>query len=556
MTFDLTNFAPARLSVAHLRGALATHECSTRPRLELLWNYYRNPISAIAVHAPDSPHSASRRYRLAQERGLPARLLGAAGRSWGHTLPDDRANPWARKEIVIENDIAWRIHTMVDFLLGRPVVLSSTAQSPDVRAKIQLILDAVWEASGGISLMQDLALLGHIFGHVDLLVRTNNAESPPAEAATPSDTRPIGEIVREAVRALRVEIIEPTRGLAITNPADYRRIDAYILRYRRDGAPGNAAGKDTRESAATNAPGNTLWRRFLSLGTSGSDASSTGASSVASARPSTIVTEILTGNWHQVYEQDAHDRNASPRLVDERAAFVDASRDPAFGPPVVHIQNLSQPFAFAGLSEVEPLMPLQDELNTRLSDRASRVTLQSFRMLLAKGLGETNNLSVAPGVIWQTDNPEASVESFGGDSASPSEDRHIDEIREALDKVSGVPPLAAGVVRAKIGNLSSENALRVTLMGLLSKTARKRIAYGKGLSDASRLILEALDRLGIFRTSEADRTVRIEWPDPLPRDERDALDAAIRKVELGVPRERILAELGYPTSDPVSAGVQ
>ena len=117
---------------------------------------------------------------------------------------------------------------------------------------------------------------------------------------------------------------------------------------------------------------------------------------------------------------------------------------------------MSQPFTFAGLSEVEPLVPLQDELNTRLSDRASRVTMSSFRMYLAKGLDSADRLPVAPGTIWSTDNTEAQVTSFGGDSGTPSEDRHIDEIREAMDKQSGVPPLAAGVVRAKVGNLSSQ----------------------------------------------------------------------------------------------------
>ncbi len=38
------------------------------------------------------------------------------------------------------------------------------------------------------------------------------------------------------------------------------------------------------------------------------------------------------------------------------------------------------PLSYEGLSDVEPLIPLQDELNTRLSDRANRVTYQAFNM--------------------------------------------------------------------------------------------------------------------------------------------------------------------------------
>ena len=59
--------------------------------------------------------------------------------------------------------------------------------------------------------------------------------------------------------------------------------------------------------------------------------------------------------------------------------------------------HVSQPFAYSGLSEVEPLIPLQDELNTRLSDRASRVTLQCFKMYLAKGIDGFDKFPVAHG---------------------------------------------------------------------------------------------------------------------------------------------------------------
>ena len=147
--------------------------------------------------------------------------------------------------------------------------------------------------------------------------------------------------------------------------------------------------------------------------------------------------------------------------------------------PIVHVQNMSQPFGYEGIGEVEALVALQDELNTRLSDRASRVTMQSFKMYLAKGIEGFRGSSVGPGTVWSTDNPDASISSFGGDASSPSEESHIAEIREAMDKISGVPPLAGGVVRAKIGNLSSANALRITLMSLIAKTMRKRVTYGR-----------------------------------------------------------------------------
>jgi len=216
---------------------------------------------------------------------------------------------------------------------------------------------------------------------------------------------------------------------------------------------------------------------------------------------------------------------------------------------VVHIQNLPHPMHYEGASEVEPLVPLQDELNTRLSDRACRVTFQSFKMYLGKGLAGFEDESVAPGRMWTTDNPDASIESFGGDEKSPSEAAHIQELREALDKTSGITLLAAGLLRDHLGNLSSATALRVVLMGTLARLERKRIAYGQGVQEANRLILETLDRFGILRTDPEDRQTRLHWPSPLPENLGEKLAEAKAKRELGVPEATVLRELGYEPNE-------
>jgi hypothetical protein len=170
-------------------------------------------------------------------------------------------------------------------------------------------------------------------------------------------------------------------------------------------------------------------------------------------------------------------------------------------------------------------------------------------MYLGKGIEGFTERPVGPGQMWTTDEKEASIEAFGGDAASPSEEAHIREIREALDKASAVSPLAAGLIRAKVGTLSSENALRITLMGLLAKTQRKRITYGRGLAELAELILHALDLTGVLKTKPSDRRVQVVWPNPLPEDSSRRLADARLKVELGVPREQVLAELGYASSD-------
>ncbi len=215
--------------------------------------------------------------------------------------------------------------------------------------------------------------------------------------------------------------------------------------------------------------------------------------------------------------------------------------------PVVHIQNIAQPYYYEGQSDVEPLIPLQDELNTRLSDRASRITFQSFKMYLAKGIEGFEGRPVSPGRMWCTDNPEASIEEFGGDAAAPSEDAHIAEIREAMDKTSSVTPLLGGVIKGKLGNLTSAVALQLTLMGMLAKTDRKKFTYGQGIKKISGMVLEILDKANIYKNAAADRDIDIVFPDPLPENTMEKLEEARIKKELGVPEERILRELGYDT---------
>ncbi len=557
MPYQLEPFADVGLAGAGGDGAgrqgalldllIRDHESASLPILRTLWTYYRNPMSAAAgagrrIDAPGARGPGGRLYRLGQERGLPPRLTG-----WGGPRPDvntdDRAA--SRREIVIENDIAWRVHTMVDFMFGRPVTILSTAPDQKLRRRIQRALEAVWEASGGIALMQDIGLLGHVYGHVDLLVRAVGGAGGAGGASgdggaddaagAPTDTAAL-----DAAGAVRIEVVVPTRGIPLLNPRDFRAIDAYIVRYEREGAQVQSAAAP----APRTSPG-FLGRLLFGRDSAGWE----GGGSQAGAggrRCRVMVTEIFSGSHRQLYEDDGS--RAGPVLVEDEPNAVSPG-----AVPVAHIQNISQPLSYAGLGEVEPLIPLQDELNTRLSDRAGRVTMQSFKMYIARGLEGLDRLGVSPGQIFTTESADASVQTFGGDAGSGGpggETEHIEQVREAMDKTSGVPPLASGVVRAKIGNLSSENALRITLMGLLSKTARKRVTYGRGIAETCRLVLTALDHAGILPTTPADRAVRVEWPDPLPREERDVLAAALTKVELGISRDRVLAELGYGIADP------
>ncbi|MCZ6834966.1 MAG: phage portal protein, partial [Planctomycetota bacterium] len=490
MTYELAPFHSIPLDEPLLELLLEEHESLTLPRMKRLWSYYRNALSEPTV--------------LGGSVGAPFQRVGLPGR----LIEKQRLqrDDLAQREIVIENDIAWRIHTLVDFMFPAPPKIVSLAQNGSKRAEIEAILDEVISANGGNSLWQNAALLGAVYGHVDFLVatdglsrlikRSGNASEPASTNESPGSvpSNPaFWDLLERIGPAIVIETVEAPRAIPLLDNSDYRTLDVYILHYEQ---PINDIQRVTALQRLT--------RRIASR------------THPFQQRASKTVTEIHSSTLVQRYEDHklvAESTNRLGRL------------------PVVHIQNLSQPFVYQGLSDVEPLIPLQDELNTRLSDRANRVTMQSFRMWLGKGIDGFTDRPVGPGQMWMTDNLDASIEGFGGDADSPSEKAHLEELREALDKASGVTPAAAGHIKARVGNLTSENALRISLMGTIAKVKRKRVTYGAGIRQLCELVLHALDVHGLYRTTPRDRRIDVIWTDPIAVDESRKITDALAKAD-------------------------
>ena len=513
MGFELDIFRDQQLEPDYIEWLVDGQSVDVRVHFERLWEYYANPrIEIQGTGSRDRKVNESGRcYMQAQEYGLPTRITGLVHSGQVGVFGARSVRDVQRKEVVIENDIAWRINAAVDFLFGKPVSFVSKSPDGQKRAEIEVVLKAVFAANGGIGFFQDMAVLGSVYGFVDCFVRPGEEIIERISISSPSGYErgqaPIlsFEDVLQSAQTISLELIEAPRALPVLDENDYKKIKYYVQHF--------------------NQKKNALSRKssFLSRILSGSKQSGTSRQVVA-------VTEITSATAYQRYE-DKH--------------LVAEAELPWGFLPVVHIQNIAQPYYYEGLSDVEPLIPLQDELNTRLSDRASRITFQSFKMYLGKGIEGFEDKPISPGRMWYTDNPEASIEEFGGDTATPSEGMHIAEIREALDKASGVTPVVAGVLKNKLGNLTSAVALRLTLMGMLSKNERKRLTYSEGLKRICRMVLAILDTANVYKTSEADREVDIVFPSPLPENVMEKLKEAQIKKELGVSTEQVLRELGY-----------
>ncbi len=506
MAFDFAGFKDSQLNEQFISWLIDDQAVDIQRHFGRLWDYYQNQMSDATADRVNS--ESARPYVQAQEYGLPARITGISRNATDDVFSGRMLGDIHRKEVVIENDINWRINAMVDFLFGRGVNVVCKSENPTRRDEIERILKAVFAANGGVTFFQDMAVLGAVYGFVDCIVRLSpsmfkQTPSSSADKDTSTSITSFGRVIQFAGQCV-LELIEAPRALPVLDENNYHKINYYVQHFWQ-----------CKNAVENN--GNPFARLL-------------GKKSGNMSRQTAEITEIIGPRFWQRYENQ----------------MLVAEGENSFGVvPVVHIQNIAQPYYYEGASDVEALVPLQDELNTRLSDRASRITFQAFKMYLAKGIENIENRCVAPGRMWCTDNPQASIESFGGDSSSPSEDMHIAEIREAMDKTSGVTPVVAGVLKGKLGNLTSAVALKMTLMGMLSKTDRKRNTYGEGIKQIAGLVMHALDVCGIYHTQPQDRQFEVIFPNPLPENTLEKLEEAMMKKDIGVPQEVILQELGY-----------
>ena len=574
-TLSLATFGDATLSSDDLLARLAWLRDVVRPRLERYLGYYRNPTSELAAALPGAARAsfAVRPFRQYQELGLPARITGFRRSADGVAVPTG-AIDIQRKEVVVENDIGWRINTLVDFAAGRMPAATSAATDPEVRRRLTHVVCAILESAGAVQLLQQLVLQGAISGSAwvhlrptgELLRRlaTRAAAATLQAMTTLNDTgntsrniSPISEEVGEAPDGSGPDDAPPDADSAsMASPAAFGEESLDVARWlqfevieagRLCPLPfvGDAASGEEEPAYAA------LLRHLP------------GQASLSSQNGARFFDRLwswlgrpmaLTVNpqefWFDLFGETHWQRYEHGELLEEGPNLLGVV-------PFVRYENQSDPSAGTrvgtlgseaidtGFSDVDPLIGLQDELNTRLSDRAFRVTMTSFQMYLGRGIEEFTKRPVGPGQMWSTDNPNATVQAFGGDVSTPSEDSHINEIREALDKISGVTPIAAGVIRDKLGHLTSAIALRMTLIALLARTERKRAALTRTLAILIRHVLTILDNAGLVASAPEDRGIDVNWPSALPESDMDHLQEAQVKLALGVPQSVVLSELGY-----------
>ena len=126
MGFELAIFEQ-QLDADYLEWLVDAHAQMVQEHFSHLWDYYANPMVPLAEGdaAERKAGASGRGYVQAQEYGLPARITGLARGLQGGVFGSRALRDIQRKEVVIENDIAWRVNAAADFLFGRSFSLIS-----------------------------------------------------------------------------------------------------------------------------------------------------------------------------------------------------------------------------------------------------------------------------------------------------------------------------------------------------------------------------------------------------------------------------------------------
>ena len=285
---------------------------------------------------------------------------------------------------------------------------SAPPPTPTPDAPSKMVLDAVWEASGGIACSRDTRLLGHVTATSisSSASRTrssssarSNPPSPPADA-TPS---PASSASSPS---------SPGAASPSSTPTTTAALDAYVIHLERAlnraeparHAVSRLARPRAHHPARRAAPGRPPKRRRET------------------------VTEVL------------RPRHAS-RLPRRPARPARVQRPPPRRRPRrPHPEPLPALPATRAWARSSPSSHSRTSSTPRSATAPAASPCPASRCTSPSACHGFEDAARRPGRVWSTDDLDASIEPFGGDAHSPSESEHVEQVREAMDKASGVLP--------------------------------------------------------------------------------------------------------------------
>ncbi len=195
-------------------------------------------------------------------------------------------------------------------------------------------------------------------------------------------------------------------------------------------------------------------------------------------------------------------------------------------------------------SELWPVMPVQDAINSLLFNTILTANQQGYRQRWVTGLEvklDDKGNPIEPfksGIdrLWQTEDPNVKMGEFSTSDITPLV-TGLDMLTHSIAAISQVPP---HYFSASADRLSGES-IKAAETGLIQKVQRKQVAFGGAWEEVMRIAgqIAGNDELAKARNAE------VMWKSPETRSEATLAQAALVRQQTGVPWQTVMEYLGY-----------
>ena len=223
-------------------------------------------------------------------------------------------------------------------------------------------------------------------------------------------------------------------------------------------------------------------------------------------------------------------------VVYEGDKEVDRMENPYGFIPFVQIKNFPVAGRTRGVGDLDDVIPLNVELNTKKSDVSEVIDYHSAPITLVYG-AKIGNLEKGANKVWGGLPKDAKVENLGLQGDLTASANYIAETKTAMCEIAGIPETVLGGASA-ISNTSGV-ALQYINLPLIERTRIKRNCSTAGLETVNEYILFIAMYHGLIEKPE-DISMRdfvsneVTLPDTLPKDELMELQKIQQEMTLGI----------------------
>lgn len=204
--------------------------------------------------------------------------------------------------------------------------------------------------------------------------------------------------------------------------------------------------------------------------------------------------------------------------------------------PFVQIKNFPIAGRTRGQGDLDDIIPLNVELNTKKSDVSEVIDYHSAPITLVYG-AKIGNLEKGANKVWGGLPKDAKVENLGLQGDLVASVGYTSDVKTSMCEIAGIPETVLGGANA-ISNTSGV-ALQYMNLPLIERTRIKRSCSSDGLQKVNKMILFISLYHGLIEKPE-DITMKdflrneVEIPDTLPKDELIELNKIQQEMTLGL----------------------